>query len=84
VEKRIPESARARGITEEQVRRDVLLASQPAAMALADVVAVAVSPYRGADEIELPAEIPAALAHRQVHFQVETLPEAQVSFPGLG
>ena len=29
VEKQIPDTARARGITEEQVRRDVLLASQP-------------------------------------------------------
>jgi 3-hydroxybutyrate dehydrogenase len=29
VEKQIPDTAKARGITEEQVRRDVLLASQP-------------------------------------------------------
>jgi 3-hydroxybutyrate dehydrogenase len=29
VEKQIPDTARARGISEEQVRRDVLLASQP-------------------------------------------------------
>jgi 3-hydroxybutyrate dehydrogenase len=29
VEKQIPDTARARGITEDQVRRDVLLASQP-------------------------------------------------------
>src|SRR5215510_11886155 len=29
VEKQIPDTARARGITEEQVRRDVLLAAQP-------------------------------------------------------
>jgi 3-hydroxybutyrate dehydrogenase len=29
VEKQIPETAKARGITEEQVKRDVLLAAQP-------------------------------------------------------
>jgi 3-hydroxybutyrate dehydrogenase len=29
VEKQIPDTARARGISEEAVRRDVLLASQP-------------------------------------------------------
>ena len=29
VEKQIPDTAKARGITEEQVRRDVLLAAQP-------------------------------------------------------
>ena len=29
VEKQIPDTAKARGITEDEVRRDVLLASQP-------------------------------------------------------
>jgi 3-hydroxybutyrate dehydrogenase len=29
VEKQIPDTAKARGITEEQVKRDVLLAAQP-------------------------------------------------------
>ena len=44
VEKQIPDTAKARGITEEQVKRDVLLAAQPTKkfVAVAEVAALAV------------------------------------------
>ena len=44
VEKQIPDTARARGITEEQVKRDVLLAAQPTKkfVAVEEVAALAV------------------------------------------